>query len=533
MPVHSADRVDPTEAARQELEKRKCLKSFSYFVNTYGTMWEKEGGDAIPFQLWAFQEDAAERFQFHKNLIVLKARQMGLSWLVSAYTLWSCMFNNNFHAYYVSIGLKEVGEQMNRVRFIFNNLPEFLKDMAYLGGRKKGRDFCKDNDSLIEFTNGSAIHAVSSGKSGGHGTAPGLLICDEWARVENDVEKWRALGPSRGKKTKTIIISTSDGLNNDFANKWFEAELGENGFEPVFYSADKHPDYTPEYLEEQRKQFTGDLQGYMMAFPMKPEDAFMSSSRSVFSIERIAEWKQYIIQNKIEPKVGYIDVNDQKQLEFVLDDYGKLQVWKLPQRGHRYSIGADCASGMLVQGDYSAAAVLDVDTNELVALFHARITPEEYAYPIEKLARFYNNAWLVVEVNPGGFSELVMQDLKASYPWIYCRQQRERITDLPTLVPGFVTTGTSKPRIIQQMRREFHTPEVRSQLKILSNLVLEEMGKFESEGEGKPMRAARGSHDDTVMAVALAIEGKTTIPFTEEDWTLHPANENQLSWRSL
>lgn len=523
-----ADSAEKRRLAKIELERRRCASSFAYFVDNYCKIWTKEGGDPIDFKLWDFQKDAAEKMQHNRKVIFLKARQMGLSWLAMCFVVWNVLFKKNFHVYITSIGLREVSEQMQRIRFIWYNIDPVIRGDVELGG--KG---CKDNDSLIEFTNGSAIHAVSSTRASGHGTAPGLYILDEFAYKENAREAWRAIRPAIGKRSRAIIISTSSGMNNLFAELWFDAKNNKNGFLPVFYSCREHPEYTDEFLEEQKRDFAGDLQGYKCSFPETPEDAFMSSSRSVFDIERIVEWKEYIRTNNIEYEVGRLQYCD-GGIEFVNDDSGHLMVWKHPNPEHRYTIGVDIAEG-LVHGDYSVIAVLDTDSDEIVALFRAKIRPEEYSNPILMLGKYYNNAWIAIEVNKN--ADVIINDLKFVYPWLYTRVVRERLTDRGTTAIGFVTSATSKPRIIMNMRRYFSDTE--RPLKIYSEIALDEMASFEESNTGS-LGAAKGFKDDCVMAIALAIEARSTMPSRKPESCLirastykHLMPKNKRSWTSF
>ena len=527
LPVYQAVDVENLTSkqliAHQMLERKRCERSFAYFVNHYAMMWRKEGGDPIPFKLWEFQVEAAEEFQNGKKVIVLKARQMGLSWLVMAYAVWCALFKKNFHIYMTSIGLKEVNEQMERFRFIWYNLPTYIVGDVVLGGR--GR---KDNDSLIEFSNGSAIHAISSSKAAGHGTAPGLYILDELARKDQDRMAWRAIKPSLGEQSQVIIISTSAGFGNLFAELWFDAQAGKNEFKPLFYSADRHPDYTESYLAAMKSDFAGDMQGYMEAFPHNPDEAFMSTSRSVFPTEAIRQMKE--IAKKVEMKVGNVELNDENEYGFTEDPMGNFMMWKEPEYGHHYAIGSDVSEG-LVDGDWSASAILDVDTYEVVGLYRAKIETEYYGNVIQSLGRFYNNAWVVVEVNKA--SEIIIQDLKVAYPWLYRRQQRANITDIPTLVPGFYATSTSKPRVVLQMKRAFASAD--KPLLIYSDVILNEMATYEKD-KGK-YQASGQHHDDTVSAVYLAVEGALTVPYYEAEPMFKGWNpfepKVKHDWRSL
>lgn len=514
--------------AHHILERKRCERSFGYFVDSYAMMYKKEGGEPIPFKLWEFQIEGADLIQLHKRLIILKARQMGLSWLAMAYAVWCILFKKNFHVYITSIGLKEVNEQMERIRFIWYNLPEHIRGDVILGGRG-----LKDNDSIMETSNGSAVHAISSSKASGHGTAPGLYILDEFARKEGDRLAWRAISPSLGEESRVIVISTSNGIGNLFAELWFDAVANNNGFYPLFFAASRHPDYTESYLAAKKAEFAGDMQGYHEAFPMVPEDAFMSTKRSVFPMERIREWKEEARKHTFQ--AGVIEMSDKMCYQFKEEPLGNIMVWELPVPGHHYALGADVSEG-LVEGDYSASAILDVDTNEIVALFRGKIETEYYANIIQSMARFYNNAWVVVEVNKA--SELIIQDLKVEYPWLYCRQQRAHITDLPTLVPGFYATSTSKPRVVLQMKRQFASTE--KPLAIYSDIILDEMAAYEKDARGR-YGAAGNHHDDTVSATYLAVEGSLTIPYTDSASMVGGfsteadlwGRRRALDWRSL
>lgn len=508
------------EIAQRELEWRRCKEDFAYWVNTYGRMWAKAGGEPIPFLLWDFQVDAAGKMQWEKKLIFLKARQLGLSWLASAYSLWKCMTVPNFHAYYVSIGLKEVQEQMERIRFIFYGLPEWMQLKAQLGGAD-----CKDNDSLIEFPNGSALHATAGGKSAGHGISPGLIICDEWSRVEDAVRKWRAIKPSAGVDTQIFLISTSDGFGNHFADMWFEASAGTNGFIPVFYSWKEHPGYTEEYIEGQKRDFAGDIRGFKEAFPEAPEDAFLSASRSIFDAELIRAEKERIREENITFVTGYVQ-NEDGERSFVPQDGGYLMVYKPPSVAHEYVVGADIAEG-LIGGDFSVFVVLDKTDNEVVAVFRGKIPTESYAEPLEQVSRCYNEAYLAVEANTA--SELILSDLKTTYPYLYLRPQRNNIADMPTLVPGFLTTATSKPRVITQLRREFS--DMDDPLKVNFDIILDEMAFYEQDDKLR-LRAATGHHDDCVMALAIAVEAKNTFPYREYN-TIYSKHSRPSDWRGL
>src|SRR5436305_144630 len=50
------------------------------------------GGTWVPFLLWPEQRRVAGLLQEHRLVVVLKARQLGLTWLVLAFALWLMLF---------------------------------------------------------------------------------------------------------------------------------------------------------------------------------------------------------------------------------------------------------------------------------------------------------------------------------------------------------------------------------------------------------------------------------------------------------
>ena len=542
------------ELARQELEWRRCfekpsdlqgnlfgctdealiaaeLEKLAHFIVHHCMIWTKEGGDPIPFDLWECQKEALEAFITQRLVIILKTRQLGMSWLSCAYLLWLMMRESNVHAYFSSIGQKEASEQAARTKFIYENLPVWMQSRIQLGAKGK-----KDNESLKEFSNNSCLHIMATSKKAGHGASPRVWVIDEFARNEQDVRTMRAVQPAVGQIGQVIIISTADGLGNKFAEMWFEAKKGESNYFPIFFAAQRHPYYTPEFLELEKLNYVGDLQGYLEAYPSTWEEAFAASNKCPFESEAIKYWMSYIRERKVAPKVGRLKLaDDGVTVEFVPDRHGPLMIYKDPIRddvkkgirGHRYSQGVDIAQG-LTKGDYSAQCVVDSDTNETVALFRQKIAPEVYGLQVELLAKFYNNAWVTIEVNK--FAEPIVQDLKEScYPFLYTRERREKWGDQPTMEIGFYSSSKTKPNLVTTCRREFHEPDTRLQLKVYSEVILNEMTTYEEDDRGSFGASGQNNHDDCVMALMLALEGKKTQPASI---TARP-RERQYDWRSL
>ena len=85
-----------------------------------------------------------------------------------------------------------------------------------------------------------------------------------------------------------------------------------------------------------------------------------------------------------------------------------LQVFELPQPGHRYCAGADVAEG-LEHGDYSDLSVLDADADgrptEVLSL-HGHWEPDQFAELIYRVARLYPGLY-GIERNNHGLATLI------------------------------------------------------------------------------------------------------------------------------
>lgn len=157
-----------------------------------------------------------------------------------------------------------------------------------------------------------------------------------------------------------------------------------------------------------------------------------------------------------------------------------------PQPGREYVIGVDPA----IKSDYFVASVFDLQDWRQVAVSRHKGPPsEQQEDETERLAREYNDAAVVIEVNgPGG---PIHQRLVARG----CRMW------------PFNTSGKSKPEILYGYRSAIS----RGQVKLLNDpYQLREHYQFQRKQSGvtgSKFSAPSGGHDDMVMANAIAVHG--------------------------
>src|SRR4051812_2681787 len=80
---------------RTAIEFAKCALDAAYLTNEYLTIDDSQGdgGGTTPFTLWPAQVGVMWALMTERLIIILKARQLGISWICCAYALWLCLFH--------------------------------------------------------------------------------------------------------------------------------------------------------------------------------------------------------------------------------------------------------------------------------------------------------------------------------------------------------------------------------------------------------------------------------------------------------
>ena len=167
---------------------------------------------------------------------------------------------------------------------------------------------------------------------------------------------------------------------------------------------------------------------------------------------------------------------------------GALLVWLKPLPGREYVLAVDSAGGG-EDGDFAAVQVVEVATGLQCAELRERLTPAELARVAAEVAKEYGGAQVVVERNNHGAAVLAYLETRERYGRVY-RQNGGA---------GWLTTAASKPEMISRMGVLIgESPE-----RFMSRRLLAECRTFVADERGRTAAVA-GSHDDLVMAMAIA-----------------------------
>ena len=238
-----------------------------------------ERGMAIPFRMNATQELLYRQLS-HLN-IILKARQLGYTWLAAALAVHRSRAGKHAKTLVISQGEFYAQQFLERCKFInANQIPELRQKVSRLG----------TNQSELNFTSGGKIQALPSTENAGRSTQASLVIIDEAAFHPYAAANFKAYRPTMADGGQLIMISTSNGPSGFFYEQWIKnTDQQKRGVTPTmvprFVPAMgplSRPDRTEEWYEREREAYVGLPQGFASEYPMTPEEAFSQLSGLVY-----------------------------------------------------------------------------------------------------------------------------------------------------------------------------------------------------------------------------------------------------------
>jgi hypothetical protein len=223
----------------------------------------------LPFDLWPAQRDALDELEHHKRVIFLKARQLGVTWLVLARALHRCLYRSNQTIIVISKDQPAAGEMIRRARGMFMRLAVKPQALAI------------DNVGEVAWDNESRIKAFASSSDAGSAFTGSLLILDELAKNANADDIWTAAQPTINDGGEVVIISTAKGRDNLYHRLWQRAEAGESGLHPIFIPWHARPGRDAEWYARTASDAVS-MAHHMQEYPATPDEAFQALAESPF-----------------------------------------------------------------------------------------------------------------------------------------------------------------------------------------------------------------------------------------------------------
>ena len=215
----------------------------------------------IPFALWPAQQAVLATLIAQPQTVILKARQLGLSWLVIAYATWLCLHHAYQNVLVFSKDQTSANEMIRRAKGIYNRLKE------------KPAQLARDNVTLLEWSNGSRIQSFAATEDAGSSFTASLTILDEFAKMHYADELYTSVKPTINDGGRIIIVSTAKGLGNAFHKLWGAAQKGENSFTPIFLPWTARPTRTPDWYARTAADAVSDAH-HKQEYPATSDEAF-------------------------------------------------------------------------------------------------------------------------------------------------------------------------------------------------------------------------------------------------------------------
>ena len=233
---------------------------------------EEPQGDNVSvtrFDLWPKQREALQIIKNTAQVIILKARQLGISWLALTYALWLCLFHDGKLVMVFSKDQESANEMIRRVKGIYQRL------------KHKPAMLIVDNVTTIGWSNGSRIKSFAATEDAGSSFTASLTIIDEFAKMRYADTLYTSVRPAIADGGKMIIISTAKGDGNPFHKMWGAAVKGLNSYTPLFLAWQSRPDRTDEWYARQEADAISSAY-HRQEYPATPDEAFQDIGEDRF-----------------------------------------------------------------------------------------------------------------------------------------------------------------------------------------------------------------------------------------------------------
>jgi len=364
----------------QVKEYVRCKEDPIFFARNYIKIVSLDHG-LVPFKLYDFQEDLVRSFHEKRFTICKMPRQTGKSTTCVAFLLHYLVFNDNVNVGILANKAATAREILGRLQIAYENLPSWMQ-----------HGIVSWNKGSVELENGSKILAASTSASAVRGMSFNIIFLDEFAFVQNNIAEqfFASVYPTitSGKSTKVIIVSTPHGMNH-FYRMWHDAERGINEYNPIEVHWSQVPGRDSKWKEQTIKNTSAEQ------FKVEFECEFIGSVDTLIapSVLRAMEYREPIRKQK------------------------SLDIFYEPEKDNIYVITVDVARG--VGKDYSAFVVFDVTKfpYKVVAKYRDNeIKPMVFPSIIERVAKSYNRAWCLIEVNDIGDQVASILNYDLEYP---------------------------------------------------------------------------------------------------------------------
>jgi hypothetical protein len=473
-----------------------------------------KGETARGSQSWLWQRDYVDTVTENPFSVTLKARQLGVSWIWDGLILWDMVFFPGIDDLIYSIKEDDAIEQVNRVWDMWLSLPEWFKALLGLtvvkpfgGARPTSRIELEHPDGRL-----STVTGMPATKKAGHSRVARRVLFDEMAHQEFAYEIWKAITPATADAGGNIGgVSTANGMGGH-GEHFYNVYTGAGGIEypnvkKVFLPWHMHPDRSQEWYDGLNLDRSSKAEQY----PEDEDEAFLLTGNPYFDMEALAYYTRVA---NVEPLMtGEFRTYSNNFASAKWDHVGAgaaIEIYRKPQKGEKYAIGVDTATG---DGeDFSVAAVISLHDGAPCAELRMKDGGADFTRQLHFLGHWYRGpdkipALIGVE-DMGGYGKVVIAYLRDGHegrrPYMNLYRHREyddRKKKLKSKV-GFPMSAATRPKVVA----ELGTWVNKRLFPWVTRTFRKEARTFVRQDTRPSPRAAEGTNDDVVIAWGIALE---------------------------
>jgi len=335
---------------------------------------QEPGELSLDYELWPHLIDFYHNLLDYQFIDVIKAKQIGVSWALSIFALWTIYSKFGFNVLEISKGDLESRALLAKSRVVYNNLPEWMKVFTLEPNSGEKFGFREIRSQILSFP---------STETSGLGQTAGLVIHDE-----ADFHPYFRVNLSHTRATvadslerKLVAVSTVDKTKPDsyFKKHWKDARDGKNGFKALFYGYDVRPNRDQEFYDAMVRENESAPWVVEANYPRTSEEALSPlSTQSCFNKDRLSDlWDKTV---EPETRRGYI------------------YVFCPPSIGTQYVGGVDVGEG--IGRDYSVLNIVGsrgLNSEVCAVIYTNKVGTAEFAYDVWSLCKEYFGPELVID----------------------------------------------------------------------------------------------------------------------------------------
>lgn len=377
--------------AWEDGELGKCAVDCEYFVSQYCIIDDKSLGKQFKFDLWPAQKPVLQLFIYKRKVVVLKARQIGLTWLALCKALWTALFEKpGCTILLFSLRDTEAKELLVRVKGVYDRLPKWMKCKSKL----------RDDAHELKLSNGSEFKAFPSGT--GDSYTASMAVLDEFDLLEPEMQKQmlESIEPTVRAAGQLILISKANKRvkwsDSPFKKIYTDAMSGDPTWSATFLPWYARPDFKQDDYDAAKAKCFRDNGSYDAHYGNYPESAEQALAPSSGDKRFPYDWLT-MCYRPLYPA----NPSEVREMVPQLTHIRGLRVFKDPIYGRKYVGGGDPAEGT-PNSNPSGLVLLDAATGEEVVSLNEKLSPKATGKAMEDISRVYNKAaWLVERNNHG------------------------------------------------------------------------------------------------------------------------------------